>query len=108
MSKNFFYFFWMESQFVDTKLQSVFFKDDGEKAEIFDGAVVTLGDFATEEVYSASYTRAAGTTKTILDLNAREAGYCSAVTDAGLFASSSGSMYLTTGCPLLSNGNWSP
>ena len=84
MSKNFFQPVRMESQFVDTKLQSVFFKADGEKAEIFDGAVVTLGDFATEEVYSASYTRAAGTTKTILDLNAREAGYCSAATDAGI------------------------
>lgn len=84
MNKNFFQPVRMESQFVDTKLQSVFFMDDGEKAEIFDGAVVTLGDFAAEDVYSASYTRAAGETKTILDLNTREAGYCAAATDVGI------------------------
>lgn len=82
MNKNFFQPVRMESQFVDTKLQSVFFMNDGEKAEIFDGAVVKLGDFAAEDVYSASYTRAAGTTKTILDLNAREATYLAAATDA--------------------------
>lgn len=81
MNKNFFQPVRMESQFVDTKLQTVFFIDDSEKAEIFDGAIVKLGDFAAEDVYSASYTRAAGTTKTILDLNAREATYLAAATD---------------------------
>lgn len=84
MNKNFFQPVRMESQFVDTKLQSVFFMDDGEKAEIFDGAVVTLGDFAAEDVYTASYTRAKGTDTTVLDLNTREAGFCTAATDKGI------------------------
>lgn len=84
MNKNFFQPVRMESQFVDTKLQTVLFVNNDEKAEIFDGAVVKLGDFAEEEVYTASYTRAAGASKTVLDLNTREAGYVEAATDKGI------------------------
>lgn len=84
MNKNFFQPVRMESQFVDTKLQSVLFVEADEKAAIIDGAVVKLGDFAVEDVYTASYTRAAGEAKTILDINTREAEYVTAATDKGI------------------------
>lgn len=84
MNKNFFQPVRMESQFVDTKLQSVLFMAEDAKAEIFDGAIVKLGDFAVEDVYSAAYTRAAGETRNILDLNAREAEFVAAATDKGI------------------------
>lgn len=48
----------MESQFVDTKLHSVFYQTGTTpaNAEVTDGKIVTLGSFIADSVYTARYT----------------------------------------------------
>lgn len=64
----------MESQFVDSKLHGVIFQASSANAAVDDGALVVLGDFINEPVYTAAYTRANGGTATnVIDINTRYA-----------------------------------
>lgn len=57
-NKNFFQPVRMESQFVDTKLQTVMFQAEDENAPVLDGTLAVLGDFTTDPVYKTAFTNA--------------------------------------------------
>ena len=64
----------MESQFVDTKLFTVFYQTGTTpaNAEVLDGTIVVLGDFVADPVYTARYT-AHTATLAPTELNTRQA-----------------------------------
>ena len=63
----------MESQFVDSKLHGVIYQASSANAAVDDGALVVLGGFVNEPVYSSAFTRANGSTLNVLDFNTRYA-----------------------------------
>lgn len=63
----------MESQFVDSKLHGVIYQASSANAAVNDGALVVLGGFVNEPVYSSAFTRANGSTLNVLDFNTRYA-----------------------------------
>lgn len=73
MAKNFLNPMRMESTFVDTKLHSVQTWDGTNLTPCFDGQIVVLDTFATEEVYDYSFKAASSGHPAIKDINTRYA-----------------------------------
>ncbi len=74
----------MESQFVDTKLQSVFFQTGASNAPVEDGTICVLGDFVADSVYAGAYTRAGQAGLAPAGINARKATVPTAATAVGV------------------------
>lgn len=75
----------MESEFVDSALHTVLYQVDNADAPVEDGALVVLGDFAKDPVYSAAYTAGNGGVDTaIIDINTRYATAPAAATAKGV------------------------
>lgn len=83
-NKNFFQPVRMESQFVDTKLQTVMFQASNKDAVVLDGTLAVLGDFTTDPVYTAAYTAAGQAGSAPVDVNCRKASVPSAADAAGV------------------------
>lgn len=83
-NKNFFQPVRMESQFVDTKLQTVMFQAEDENAPVLDGTLAVLGDFTTDPVYTAAFTNAGQAGQAPVDVNCREASAPAAADAAGV------------------------
>lgn len=74
----------MASQFVDSDLFNVVYTVSEDATEVDDGAVVTLGDFVNDPIYTNIYTAANGSELKIADINVREATYPGANTALGV------------------------
>lgn len=83
-NKNFFQPVRMESQFVDTKLQTVMFQAESENAAVLDGTLAVLGDFTTDPVYKTAFTNAGQAAQAPVDVNCRVASAPDAATAAGV------------------------
>ena len=83
-NKNFFQPVRMESQYVDTKLQTVMFQADGENTACFDGELAVLGDFVQDPVYLSAFTAAGAAASAPVDFNTRAATMPAAATAVGV------------------------
>lgn len=83
-NKNFFQPVRMESQYVDTKLQTVMFQADDENAACFDGELAVLGDFVQDPVYLSAFTDANAAASAPVDFNTRAATAPAAATAVGV------------------------
>lgn len=63
----------MGSQFNDAKLRTVLVKKADAEVAVHDGALVVLGGYANDPVYTGAFTAAAGQTKNVADYNVRVA-----------------------------------
>lgn len=84
MAKNFLQPVRMESQFVDTKLQTVIFQASNTNAAVADGTIASLGGFTTNPVYTAAYTTAGQAALAPVDVNTRNAAAPAAATAVGV------------------------
>lgn len=73
----------MESQFVDTKLQSVIFQAANVDTEVVDGTIAVLGGFAKDPVMTAAAVRNNAGASDVLDINTRIAK-AAAAADTGV------------------------
>lgn len=69
----------MTSNFDTSYTHTVIFQVDEADAVIEDGALVVLGDFYKDPIYSAAYTAGAGVDTSVVDINTR---YATAPTEA--------------------------
>lgn len=74
----------MTSNFDASYTHTVIFQSAGADAAIEDGALVVLGDFANDPVYTAAYTAGAGVATNVIDINTRYATAPAAATATGL------------------------
>ena len=74
----------MSSQFNDADLRTVLVQEGGKDAAVRDGSFVVLGGYATDPVYTAAYTKAAGAATTVNDYNVRIATAPTDATGKGL------------------------
>lgn len=74
----------MTSNFDASYTHTVIFQADNADAAVEDGALVVLGDFATDPVYSAAFTAGAGADTTVIDINTRYATAPAAATATGV------------------------
>lgn len=84
MSKKFLQPIRMQSQYVDTTLQSVIFQTVNTNAVVDDGTICSLGAFIKEPVYLSAYTRAGSAALAPTDLNTRNAVVPAAATAVGV------------------------
>lgn len=83
-NKHFFQPVRMESQYVDTKLQTVMFQADSANAACYDGELAVLGDFVQDPVYLSAFTAAGAADSAPVDFNTRAATVPAAATDVGV------------------------
>lgn len=69
----------MASNFDASYTHTVIYQVDDADAVVEDGALVVLGDFANDPVYTAAYTAGAGVATNVIDINTR---YATAPTEA--------------------------
>lgn len=74
----------MSSQFNDADLRTVLVQEGGKDVAVRDGSFVVLGAYATDPVYTAAYTKAAGANTTVNDYNVRIATAPADATGKGL------------------------
>lgn len=74
----------MSSQFNDADLRTVLVQEGGKDVAVRDGSFVVLGGYATDPVYTAAYTKAAGADTTVNDYNVRIATAPTDATGKGL------------------------
>lgn len=74
----------MESQYVDTKLQTVMFQADEANAACYDGELAVLGDFVKDPVYLGAFTAASAADSAPVDFNTRAATVPAAATAVGV------------------------
>ena len=72
-NKHFFQPVRMESQYVDTKLQTVMFQADSANAACYDGELAVLGNFVQDPVYLNAFTAAGAAASAPVDFNTRAA-----------------------------------
>lgn len=83
-NKHFFQPVRMESQYVDTKLQTVMFQADSANAACYDGELAVLGDFVQDPVYLSAFTAAGAAASAPVDFNTRAATVPAAATAVGV------------------------
>lgn len=83
-NKHFFQPVRMESQYVDTKLQTVMFQADEANAACYDGELAVLGDFVKDPVYLGAFTAASAANSAPVDFNTRAATVPAAATAVGV------------------------
>lgn len=83
-NKHFFQPVRMESQYVDTKLQTVMFQADGANAACYDGELAVLGDFVKDPVYLGAFTAVSAADSAPVDFNTRAATVPAAATAVGV------------------------
>lgn len=83
-NKHFFQPVRMESQYVDTKLQTVMFQADSANAACYDGELAVLGDFVKDPVYLGAFTAASAAASAPVDFNTRAATVPAAATAVGV------------------------
>lgn len=83
-NKHFFQPVRMESQYVDTKLQTVMFQADKANAACYDGELAVLGDFVKDPVYLGAFTAASAAASAPVDFNTRAATVPAAATAVGV------------------------
>lgn len=83
-NKHFFQPVRMESQYVDTKLQTVMFQADEANAACYDGELAVLGDFVKDPVYLGAFTAASAADSAPVDFNTRAATVPAAATTVGV------------------------
>lgn len=83
-NKHFFQPVRMESQYVDTKLQTVMFQADSANAACYDGELAVLGDFVKDPVYLGAFTAASAADSAPVDFNTRAATVPAAATAVGV------------------------
>ena len=83
-NKHFFQPVRMESQYVDTKLQTVMFQADEANAACYDGELAVLGDFVKDPVYLGAFTAASAAGSAPVDFNTRAATVPAAATAVGV------------------------
>ena len=83
-NKHFFQPVRMESQYVDTKLQTVMFQADEANAACYDGELAVLGDFVKDPVYLGAFTAASAADSAPVDFNTRAATIPAAATAVGV------------------------
>ena len=74
----------MSSQFNDADLRTVLVQADNKDVAVKDASFVVLGGYAADPIYTAAYTKAAGSTTTITDFNVRLATAPADTTGKGL------------------------
>lgn len=83
-NKHFFQPVRMESQYVDTKLQTVMFQANEANAACYDGELAVLGDFVKDPVYLGAFTAASAADSAPVDFNTRAATVPAAATAVGV------------------------
>lgn len=83
-NKHFFQPVRMESQYVDTKLQTVMFQAGSANAACYDGELAVLGDFVQDPVYLSAFTAATAAASAPVDFNTRAATVPTANTAVGV------------------------
>ena len=83
-NKHFFQPVRMESQYVDTKLQTVMFQADEANAACYDGELAVLGDFVKDPVYLGAFTAASAADSAPVDFNTRAATVPAAAAAVGV------------------------
>lgn len=84
-NKNFFQPVRMESQFVDTKLQTVMFTSAADTySACFDGELAVLGKFDKDPVYVSAFTAAGQAASAPVDFNTRQVTAVAAATSKGI------------------------
>ena len=74
----------MSSQFNDADLRTVLVQDDNKNVAVKDASFVVLGGYAADPIYTAAYTKAAGSSTTVTDFNVRLATAPADTTGKGL------------------------
>ena len=74
----------MSSQFNDADLRTVLVQAEGKDVAVKDASFVVLGGYAADPIYTAAYTKAAGSTTTVTDFNVRIATAPTDATGKGL------------------------
>lgn len=74
----------MSSQFNDADLRTVLVQADNKDVAVKDASFVVLGGYATDPIYTAAYTKAAGVATTVTDFNVRLATAPADATGKGL------------------------
>ena len=74
----------MSSQFNDADLRTVLVQESEKNVAVKDASFVVLGGYAADPVYTAAYTKAAGSTTTVTDFNVRLATAPTDTTGKGL------------------------
>lgn len=74
----------MASNFDASYTHTVIYQADNADAVVEDGALVVLGDFAKDPVYSTAYTAGAGADTTVIDINTRYATAPAEATASGV------------------------
>lgn len=74
----------MSSQFNDADLRTVLVQESEENVAVKDASFVVLGGYAADPIYTAAYTKAAGSTTTVTDFNVRLATAPTDTTGKGL------------------------
>ena len=74
----------MSSQFNDADLRTVLVQEAEENVAVKDASFVVLGGYAADPIYTAAYTKAAGSTTTVTDFNVRLATAPTDTTGKGL------------------------
>ena len=74
----------MSSQFNDADLRTVLVQEAENNVAVKDASFVVLGGYAADPIYTAAYTKAAGSTTTVTDFNVRLATAPTDTTGKGL------------------------
>lgn len=74
----------MSSQFNDADLRTVLVQEAEKNVAVKDASFVVLGGYAADPIYTAAYTKAAGSTTTVTDFNVRLATAPADATGKGL------------------------
>ena len=74
----------MSSQFNDADLRTVLVQAEEKDVAVKDASFVVLGGYAADPIYTAAYTKAAGSTTTVTDFNVRIATAPTDATGKGL------------------------
>lgn len=74
----------MSSQFNDADLRTVLVQESEKNVAVKDASFVVLGGYAADPIYTAAYTKAAGSTTTVTDFNVRLATAPTDTTGKGL------------------------
>ena len=74
----------MSSQFNDADLRTVLVQEGNKNVAVKDASFVVLGGYAADPIYTAAYTKAAGSSTTVTDFNVRLATAPADATGKGL------------------------
>lgn len=74
----------MSSQFNDADLRTVLVQEGNQNVAVKDASFVVLGGYAADPIYTAAYTKAAGSSTTVTDFNVRLATAPADTTGKGL------------------------